>query len=250
MGRTVGRRALVAAIGERENASLTGVYGQLPVGHWRVDEAALVLLLAESAETMKSPFSTLFSFYDSGDTGTRVAALRALNFVTDDNVSAGLDLVHDAGRTYLQELMEAAWCNNPFSNQNLSNTEYRKAFLKALFCDVPVDGFMDLEKRADSEMAASLHDFADEREAAGRSVPDAVWVVAALHPQPGLIARLIGRLEHPMPAMRRTAVQALRNAQDPRTVSFMEERLGREDNPEISSLIQRTLASFNGDQIQ
>ena len=104
--------------------------------------------------------------------------------------------------------------NNPFANEHLSNTEYRKAFLKALFCDVPVDGFMDREKRADAEMAASLLDFADEREAAGRPV-DSVWTVAAFHPRPGLVARLIGRLEHPMASMRKTAAIALKNARDP-----------------------------------
>ena len=108
-----------------------------------------------------------------------------------------------------------------------------------------MDGFLDLEKRADAEMAASLLDFADEREAAGRPVPDSVWTVAAFHPRPGLVARLIGRLEHPMASMRKTAAVALKNARDSRALSFLNERHKREEDTDVLIAIQDAIDSLS-----
>ena len=109
--------------------------------------------------------------------------------------------------------------------------------LKALFCDVDVSRFLRLEERADADLAASLCEFADEREAAGRPVPDTVWIIAARHHRPGLIARLLGRIEHPLPAVRKVAAQALVSAADPRTVSFIDERVARESDAEIKRIL-------------
>ncbi|HJO64125.1 MAG TPA: EboA domain-containing protein, partial [Sphingomonas sanguinis] len=197
VGRRLGRRPLIAGFAERTDAKTEGVYGEMRVGHWGTDEAARTLLLAAAVEGTEAPFSALFNLYDQGETETRVAALRAINFVVDADAQAGMNLVHDAGRTYLSELMDAAWCNNPFTAQHMTKQEYRKAVLKSLFCEIPIDGFLGLSDRADQEMAESLQDFADERAAAGRVIPSAVWIVAAVHPRPGLVARLLGLIEHP-----------------------------------------------------
>jgi hypothetical protein len=238
-GRAVGRRPLIAGFAEREGATLTGTHGMMKIGHWRTDEAVRSLLLAHVADATEHPFRTLYALYDQGDTEARVAALRALNLVDDASPEQGLEMVFDAGRTYLEELMAAAWTHNPFATAHLNDTEYRKAVLKALFCDVPVDGFIGLEERADAELAKSLCEYADERVAAGRPVPHAVWIVAARHPRPGLVARLVGALEHPLPVERRVAATALANARDVRALPFVEERLAREEDPAVLDALSR-----------
>jgi hypothetical protein len=246
VSRRLGRRPLIAGFVERGTAEAVGVYGPMRVGHWRTDEAARTLLLAAATDATKRPLAALFDLYDQGETDTRVAALRAINFVDDPDSAQGMTLVHDAGRTYLSELMDAAWCNNPFTTQHMTDLEYRKAVLKALFCDVPIDGFLGLAERADREMAESLQDFADERAAAGRAVPSSVWIVAAVHPRPGLVARLIGLLEHPAEEERLTAARALANARDARALSFLAERLEREAHADVrealSMAVERTRA--------
>lgn len=238
VGRVIGRKPLIAGFAERDRATLPGVCGPLRVGAWRTDEAARTWLLATVADRSDTPHDALFGLYDLGDTDTRVAALHALNFVAEADPERGLELVLDAGRTYLDPLLTAAWCDNPFSAKHMSDEAYRAAVLKALFCNVPVDGFLDLEQRADPELASSLYDYADEREAAGRAVPAAVWTVAALHPRPGLVARLIGRLEHPLPDERRTAARALANARDPRAASFIAGRIEREQDPAVKAALR------------
>lgn len=243
IGRALGRKPLVGAFAERAHATVGGVWGSLPVGEWRVDEAARTWLLATAADATEAPYAALFELYDLSDTDTRVAALHALNFVRGADVDRGLELIADAGRTYLDPLLIAAWCNNPFAAEHMSDEAYRAAVLKALFCNVPVEGFTGLSARADASLAKSLYDYADEREAAGRPVPAAVWTVAALHPRPGLVARLIGRLEHPLPAERRVAAEALANARDARARSFIDERIEREQDAGVIEALERARAA-------
>lgn len=243
-GRALGKKGLVAAFAERAGAEVGGVWGALPVGGWSVPDAACVLLLAEAADAQPSPYATLFATYDAAGTDVKVACLRALNFVRPDEVTQGLQLVADAGRTYLPELLGGAWAGNPFSARFLSPHDYRKAVLKAFFCDVPVEGFLRLEERADAELAESLCDYVDERLAAGRAVPRAIWPLAALHPRPGLVGRLIGMLEHPDPQERATAARALSKTGDPRATSFVHERLERELETTVREALQGALAAL------
>lgn len=242
--RALGKKGLVAAFAERAGAQVSGVWGDLPVGAWSVSDAASVLLVAAAADAEPAPYAALFETYDASGTEVKVACLRALNFVRPGAIEAGLQLVADAGRTYLPELIGGAWAGNPFSARFLSQHDYRKAVLKAFFCDVPVEGFLGLEERADVELATSLCDYVDERLAAGRPVPRAIWPLAALHPRPGLVGRLIGMLEHPDPQERSTAARALANASDPRSSSFLRERLDREPESSVRDALEAALATL------
>ncbi|MEZ4472307.1 MAG: EboA domain-containing protein [bacterium] len=241
--RVVGARPLVASFQERETVKVPTAWGDLFLGRWTTDTAARVLLLSQAVQAAPAPFKALWQAYDLGDTETRVAALHVLNFVEDSDEEAALEIIADAGRTYLEQLMDAAWCGNPFTAAHLDDQQYRKAVLKGLFCGLDVSRFIGLEERADAELAQSLCEFADEREAAGRPVPPAVWIVAARHPRPGLVARLIGRMEHPLPDERLVAARALANAADPRTASFIDERLGREGDPRVLAALSLARAA-------
>jgi hypothetical protein len=237
-GRVFGKKPLVAAFAERDRAAIEGVWGPLRVGDWRLDDAVRLLIVARCADATESPYDTLWALYDRGDTETRAAAIRALNFVRAGDPESGLRLVHDGGRTYLDELIKAAWCDNPFASRHLSEQEFRKAVLKAFFVGAPVDRILDLERRADAELAKSLCDYIDERLAAGRPVPPLLWSVAALHPRPGLVARLIGNLEHPNRDERLAAARALANARDARALSFISERLEREPDADVRAALE------------
>ena len=242
--RHVGRQSLVAAFAERADATAEGVFGPLKIGHWNTDGAARALIVAEAADRAADPYAALFRTYDLGDTETRVAALRAINFVRPGAPAGALEMIRDAGRTYLNELMEAAWLDSPFASRNLTDQEYRKAVLKAFFCGLPVERFEGLLGRADAELSDSLCQYADEREAAGRPVPHAVWPIAALHPRAGLVARLIGKLEHPLSEERLAAARSLANARDARSIPFLEERRTRESDPDVRVAIDAALARF------
>lgn len=242
----VSRQGLIKEFAARREAVIDGVWGPLPVGAWTLAEAACLLLVAGAAEGEAAPYAALFDLYDQGGTELKVAALRALNFVRPDRAEEGLRLVADAGRTYLPALLGAAWAGNPFSALHLSDHDYRKAVLKAFFCDVPIEGFLRLEERADPELAQSLCEYIDERLAAGRAVPRAIWPLAALHPRPGLVARLIGMLEHPDSEERLTAARALTNARDPRALTFVTERRERESEEAVLAALELCASALAG----
>lgn len=242
----VSRQGLIKEFAARADARVEGVWGPLAVGEWSVADAARVFLVSLAAEHELETYGVLFALYDQGGTELKVATLRALNFVSPDAPERGLQLVADAGRTYLPALLSAAWPGNPFSALHLSDHDYRKAVLKAFFCDVSVEGFVGLEQRADPELARSLCEYVDERLAAGRSVPRAIWPLAALHPRPGLVARLIGMLEHPDSEQRLSAARALTNARDPRALTFVTERRERETEEPVAAALDRCAQALAG----
>ncbi len=62
----------------------------------------------------------------------------------------------------------------------LSPHDWRHGVLKCLFVGVPLLGVTDLAVRADAELAAMVRRYIDEREAAGRPVPDDAVLVRDL----------------------------------------------------------------------
>ena len=142
--RRCSRRHLISAFAARDTAQVATALGALPIGHWRRDEAAKLWLIADviaERASWRDAYEILYHIYDAADTEGRVVCLRALNFLAGVP-EAGLKIIHDAGRTYLNELMEAAWCHSLFASRFMSVEEHRKAVLKSLFCEVSVGGFL------------------------------------------------------------------------------------------------------------
>jgi hypothetical protein len=91
-----------------------------------------------------------------------------------------LPLVEDALRTNDTRLVAAAV--GPYAARHLDPHGWRHAVLKCLFTGVPVHEVAELPRRAhaDHELARMLGDYADERTAAGRPVPEDLYRVLAL----------------------------------------------------------------------
>ncbi|WP_425584782.1 EboA domain-containing protein [Streptomyces vastus] len=71
----------------------------------------------------------------------------------------------------------------PYAARHLPDDEYRQAVLKCVFHEIPLDRVAGLGKRADTELARMPADFARERIAAGRGVPeDTTSVIRAFAP--------------------------------------------------------------------
>jgi hypothetical protein len=114
--------------------------------------------------------------------------------------------------------------------------------LKVAFVGVSIARVPGVEARADAELSRMLLSYVTEREVAGRSVPPDIWPVAALHPTPGLVAKLCGYLEHPATAHRVAAAQALGRIGARHARPFMNDRLAREDDRTVRRLLERALA--------
>ncbi|WP_330172730.1 EboA domain-containing protein [Streptomyces sp. NBC_01498] len=135
------------------------------VGQQNADAVRALLLRHAAADV-----ATLTRLYQRGAAAERRAVLLAL----PDRVPGpgALPLIEDALRTNDTTLVEAAV--GPYAAGHLDPHAWRHAVLKCLFTGVPVAAVADAERRArgDLELARMLADYASERTAAGRSVPD------------------------------------------------------------------------------
>ncbi|MFH8568512.1 EboA domain-containing protein [Streptomyces sp. NPDC017993] len=137
-------------------------------------EAARVLILCAA----HADVPTVTRLYAHGTAAERRAVLGALPHL---GLGPGArPLVEDALRTNDTRLVAAAV--GPYAARHLDAHAWRHAILKCLFTGVPVRAVAGLAQRArgDTELARMLGDYARERTAAGRAVPDDLHHVLAL----------------------------------------------------------------------
>ncbi|MGW6586442.1 EboA domain-containing protein [Streptomyces globisporus] len=132
------------------------------------------LLLVEA----RAPLSSVTRLYEQGTAAERRAVLLTLHLL--DLGDTALPLVEDALRANDTRLVAAAV--GSYAADHLDPHAWRHAVLKCLFTEVPVAAVARLADRArgDAELARMLDDFAAERTAAGRPVPEDLRTVLAL----------------------------------------------------------------------
>jgi len=152
--------------------------GDLRVGGPRLEDAVRVELVATAASQLDPDelLGELEQVYRYGDGDEKRAVLLALSGIDDPRVD-GSALLLDALRTNDVRLVAAAM--GPHASR-LSPHDWRHGVLKCLFVGVPLLGVTDLAVRADAELAAMVRRYIDEREAAGRPVPDDAVLVRDL----------------------------------------------------------------------
>jgi hypothetical protein len=162
-----------------------GAHGPISVWELRIAEAgrrcgpehadaARVLLL----HAARADADTLARVYRQGTAAERRAVLQALPHLVPG--PDALPIVEDALRTNDTRLVTAAV--GPYAARHLDAHNWRHAVLKCLFTGVPLDAVAELPRRAraDFALARMLGDYADERSAAGRPVPEDLYRVLAL----------------------------------------------------------------------
>jgi hypothetical protein len=174
-----------------EAAARPGMHGPISVWELRLAEAgrrcgpehadAVRILILRAAH---ADADTLTRVYRQGTAGERRAVLHALPHLVPG--PDAVPIVEDALRTNDTRLVAAAL--GPYAARHLDAHNWRHAVLKCLFTGVPVNEVADLARRAraDAELARMLGDYAEERTAAGRPVPEDLYRVLALtEPEPG-----------------------------------------------------------------
>ncbi|MFF8227852.1 EboA domain-containing protein [Streptomyces caelestis] len=160
-----------------EAAAHPGIHGPISAWELRLAEAgrrcgaayadaARVLIL----DAARAGTDALTRVYFQGTADERRAVLHALPHLVSG--PGALPLVEDALRTNDTRLLTAAV--GPYAARHLAPHDWRHAVLKCLFTGVSVDHVANLARRAhgDGELARMLGDYAAERTAAGRTVPE------------------------------------------------------------------------------
>ena len=72
-------------------------------------------------------------------------------------------------------VFNAVALNNPYPSEYFDNQAWNQMVLKALFVGSPLSQIHGLEQRANPQLAQMLDDYANERQAAKRSVAPSLW---------------------------------------------------------------------------
>jgi hypothetical protein len=162
---------------EEEIARLAGAGVGWPIGTWGADELGRVALLVAAAshwpETVLE--ALVEECYRQGDGAERQAVLRALPLLPAPE--RFLEIAVDACRSHIQPLFEAIACENPYAALHFPELNFNQMVLKALFTGVALSRILGLEGRLTPELSRMAADYASERRAAGRSVPQDIAMV-------------------------------------------------------------------------
>ena len=82
-----------------------------------------------------------------------------------------LPLVIDACRTNILPLFESVACENIYPSKYFPDRNFNQVVLKAMFNGIALSRIIGLHARRNAELSRMASDYADERRAAGRSIP-------------------------------------------------------------------------------
>lgn len=170
--RRVGRQIL----GEHLTHLETSI-GDLPVAHWKVGDAARVVLLLSALEINNVPDSLVNSVFKLGSDAEQAAIVSGLSLYADDDRYLNISL--EAGRTNSLELFQAVTNNTPYPAQYYDQQAFNQLVLKSLFVGVNIFNIQNLNMRINEELSRMCEDYYDERVAADRSVPADIWLALA-----------------------------------------------------------------------
>ena len=241
--RRLGREALRVEPGE----TLAGPLDPVPLAGFRADVAGRAALLLGLGEARPEALNdAVEGLYRDGDTSEKLAVVRALPLLPDQARWAWIAL--DAGRTNDTELFRGVACDNPFPARHYPELEFNKLVMKAAFVRAPVDRIVGLLRRANPELSRMAMEHIDEQESAGRGFVPELWPAIAAHPPPGAIGRMLGYASHSVSTQRLGAVLGLGVAAQPRTRSFLAERLELERDEAVREALLQAVRKIDGSQ--
>lgn len=162
----------------------------VPEGWETADAGRAALLLALAESVAPDVFERLaLECYWKGDSREQQSWLRALALLPDPGRFANAAM--DACRTNIIPLFESIACNNSYPAAFFPDLNFNQMVLKALFNVVRLDRIVGLERRLNPELSRMANDYASEREAAGRELPNDIWLAAVPHAERDGIERAV-----------------------------------------------------------
>jgi hypothetical protein len=166
--RLVGRAAMVLDAAEVMALASSGI-DWLPAA--TLDELLRVTLLVAAGDACPEGLAELVGeCFQRGDNRERRAVLRALPLLAP--APALVTLAIEACRSNVVPVFEAIACDNPFPAAHFPELHFNQLVLKAVFVGLPLERVRGLHRRRNHELARMGADYAAERAAAGRSIPN------------------------------------------------------------------------------
>lgn len=136
----------------------------------RTDVARFQLLQALTSQLSADDFAEAASAcFTQGDASEQRSWCRAVSLLPQPE--RFLSLMTDTCRTNILPLFESIACDNPYPAQYFPELNFNQMVLKAMFNAVSLARIVGLAERRNAELTRMSNDYADERTAAGRSIP-------------------------------------------------------------------------------
>lgn len=169
--RRVGKAEL--ALGHQDLAAADAARpGWRPAG-LSTDQAARLLLLLSAPGDGKMLARRLDALCAAADVGELTAWYRGLPLYPDPARHAAR--AAEGLRSTMRSVFEAVAHHNPYPAEALDIGAFNQMVLKAVFVGSALAPIVGLEQRANPDLGRMLRDYAAERRAAGRSVPEDLW---------------------------------------------------------------------------
>lgn len=139
---------------------------------WTLVDLMRAVLLLSSVEQRASEEgeALVHELFTKGDNAERQAVLRCLPLLPD--AERLVPLAIEACRSNVEPVFEAIACENPFPARWFAEHNFNQMVLKAVFIGISLSRVVGLGERRNPELARMAQDYAQERRAAGRPVPD------------------------------------------------------------------------------
>lgn len=147
---------------------------------WTRDDAARALLLIEirnHGRTGDAFVNDALQCFLQGDAREQQSWLRAIALWPE--AKAFLPTAIDACRTNIIPVFEALACDNSYPAAHFPERNFNQMVLKAMFNGIGLTRIAGLPSRLNAELSRMARDYAAERTAAGRTVPEDLQL--ALH---------------------------------------------------------------------
>jgi hypothetical protein len=174
-GRRLGKGAL--ALDARELEMLRAAQAPFVPQGWGADECgrALLLLRALEAVPREQHPALVEDLYRTGETRERQALLRVLAYLPEPARLTAIAV--EAVRANVVPELEAIACENPFPARHFDELAFNQLVMKSLFNGVSLRRIEGLPGRRSAELRRMVANYASERRAAGRVVPEDVSFV-------------------------------------------------------------------------
>jgi hypothetical protein len=142
-----------------------------------LDEVARAALLLRALGCLAPTEHAAFvdEVYRRGDSREQAAVLRTLAVLPDP--ARFLPTAVEACRTNVRVVFEAIACGNPYPAGHFPDLAFNQMVLKVLFVELPLASVVGLRARITPELRRMADDYARERRAAGRPVPDDIAIL-------------------------------------------------------------------------
>lgn len=141
---------------------------------WTIDRLIRVWLLASLDWSNQQVYvNRIENLFAQAEMNELVALYSALPFL--DYPDAWKLRCAEGIRSNIGDVLEAIMYHNPYPAEHLDEAAWNQMVLKAFFTEKDVNKIVNLDERANHNLAHTLFDYAEERIAAGRSVNPQIW---------------------------------------------------------------------------